>query len=74
MTQSPGVALLSTAPLPAVSPSVYFGAAAKSVLKREAGVKDSGTFFPGHGGVLDRLDALFFALPVAYGMLRLLAG
>ena len=44
---------------------------AKSVLKREVGVKDSGTFFPGHGGVLDRLDALFFTLPIAYAMVRL---
>tara|TARA_B110000438_G_C15588156_1_gene552635 strand:- start:138 stop:770 length:633 start_codon:yes stop_codon:yes gene_type:complete len=44
----------------------------ESHYKREAGVKDSGNFIPGHGGMLDRMDAFMFTIPALYIYLKLI--
>lgn len=71
----PGLPIEGLAPIAAVGALLGVGAIvgdlAESLLKREAGMKDSGRLLPGHGGVLDRLDALTYTFPLAYIVLRL---
>ncbi|CAN5609091.1 hypothetical protein BH20ACT2_BH20ACT2_16440 [soil metagenome] len=57
-----GVAAAVAAPL---------GDLCESLVKRELGVKDMGSILPGHGGLLDRFDALLFVLPTTYYVVRL---
>ena len=67
-----GMTLLDAAALgPLLGVGAVLGDLVESVLKRDSGVKDSGSFFPGIGGILDLLDSLLFNAPLMFLYLRL---
>jgi phosphatidate cytidylyltransferase len=67
----PGMNLIHAAILGVVlSISAVIGDLIESLFKRESGVKDSGSFFPGIGGILDLLDSILFNAPLMYLYLR----
>lgn len=57
----------------AISVSGVYGDLIQSMFKRSLNIKDSGNIFPGHGGILDRFDAVFVAIPVAIAYVMLIS-
>ena len=55
-----------------ISAISQFGDLLISFIKRKAKIKDTGNILPGHGGVLDRLDGIFFAIPMGIMILNIL--
>lgn len=71
----PGIRLEHVLPLAVVASALgQMGDLGESLIKRSTGVKDSGGIVPGHGGVLDRIDALLVVTPIVYLYTRLAYG
>ena len=67
----PGGALTLLLLVPVIAFGSLYGDLFESAIKREVGVKDAGSWLPGFGGILDRIDSLLITVPAAYWLLRI---